>query len=256
MRASFSTGALAALTLAASLAGAGCSSSSSSAGASCDPCGTAPGASAAAPDGAAGTSDSLNLNADGVPYPSPSAGYGRSARHGSTPGSVIQNFKFLGYPNADSSHGLQTIALANFYDPCAKHSKVLHLSVAAVWCVPCNEETMALVAAKAELASKEVVLLQALSDGPKLNVGATQGDLNYWIGKNHPTFTEMLDPDLANLGGFFDAAAVPWNADIDPRTMEIVDEGTGWAGTVDSELQPAISALASAPRYPIPVKCD
>ncbi len=251
MRARFLLGPLAALAAGVPIA---CGGSAASQG-TCNPCEGSPAPSASGTDAGSTASRDLNVNPEGVAYPSPAGGYGRSARKGNTPGSVIQNFKFLGYPNADSSRGLQTIALADFYDPCNKHSTLFHLSVAAVWCVPCNEETMALVAAKAELASKRVVLVQALSDGPKLNVGATQSDLDYWIGKNHPTFTEMLDPDLANLGGFFDAAAIPWNADIDPRTMEIVDEGTGWSGTVDSELQPGIAAVGSAPRYPIPIAC-
>ena len=253
MGAHFSRGALAGFAVVLPLA---CGCSSGSPGTACDPCSSTSSTSIPGQDAGAIASGNLNVNPDGVPYPSPPGGYGHTARRGTIPGSVIQNFKFLGYPNADSSHGLQTIALADFYDPCNKRSKVLHLSVAAVWCVPCNQETSALVAAKTQLASERVVLIQALSDGPKLNVGATQSDLDYWIGKNHPTFTEMLDPDLANLGGFFDAAAVPWNADIDPRTMEIVDEGTGWSGTVDSELHPALSALASNPLYPIPIKCN
>jgi hypothetical protein len=196
-----------------------------------------------------------NTNPDGVPYPTPAGGYGHAARRGKTPGSVIQNFKFLGYPNANPAGGLQTIALADYYDPCNKRLKVLHLSVAAVWCTPCNEETVALVASKAKLDSEQVVLIQALSDGPTMNVGATQSDLNYWIKQNQSNFTEMLDPNLANLGTFFDAAAVPWNADIDPRTMEILDDGTGWAGTVDMELAPGIAAAGGPPGYPVAIAC-
>jgi len=170
-----------------------------------------------------------NVNPDGVAYPTPAGGYGDSARKGKTPGSIIQNFKFFGYPNADESKGLQTIALADYYDPCRKRFKLLHLSVAAVWCEPCNEETVALVAAKASLDAEQVVIVQALSDGPTKNVPATTADLKYWISENMSNFTEMLDPNLANLGTFFNAAAVPWNADIDPRTMEILDDGTGYA---------------------------
>jgi hypothetical protein len=196
------------------------------------------------------------LNPDGIPYPTVPAGYGHAARRGNTAGSVIQNFKFLGYPNADGSKGLQSIALSDYYDPCGRRLKLLHLSVAAVWCTPCKEETAAFVAAKATLDSEQVVVLQALSDGPTMNVGATEADLQFWIKQNKPTFTEMLDPNLANLGVFFDAAAVPWNADIDPRTMEIIDDQTGYAGTVDLEIKPGITAVAQAPRYPIPAACN
>jgi hypothetical protein len=225
--------------------------------AACSPCGDAA-AQAPAVDagGDALLSTTHNANPDGVAYPTPVGGYGHSARKGKTPGSIIENFKFFGYPEADESKGLQTIALADYYDPCHKRFKLVHLSVAAVWCVPCNEETVAFVASKAQLDTEQVVLVQALSDGPTKNVAATTGDLKYWITENKSDFTEMLDPNLANLGVFFDAAAVPWNADIDPRTMEILDDGTGYAGTVTLELQAGLTSAGQAPDYPIAIQCN
>lgn len=193
------------------------------------------------------------LNPDGVPYPSANIGHG--ARKGSTPGNVIENFTFQGYLNADRSKGLQPISLANYYDPCGKRIKMLHLTVAGVWCVPCGEETDALVAAKAQLASERVTVIQALGDGPTEGVPATMADLNNWIARHGSTFTEMLDPNLTNLGVFFNAGTVPWNCDIDPRTMEIIRDGTGWLGDVNSELQPSLDAIPAAPSYPIPAVC-
>jgi hypothetical protein len=197
-----------------------------------------------------------NANPDGVAYPPPPAvGYGRDYRRGFSPGNVIQNYKFPGYPNADSSSGLQTVALADYYDPCGKRYSLIHLSVAGVWCVPCNQETDAIVADKAQLDAQRVVVLQAVSDGNAVGQPATVNDLDYWTTVHKANFTEMLDPNLHNLGGFFVASAIPWNCDIDPRTMEIIDEGSGWSGDLNADLQPAITAVMSAPRYPIPVKC-
>ncbi|HZU84938.1 MAG TPA: hypothetical protein VE987_18530 [Polyangiaceae bacterium] len=201
-----------------------------------------------------------NTNPDGLPYPAPPSGggYGRTPRTAQpSGGSIIENFKFLGYPNAVVGSGLQRISLADYYDPCGKRSKVLHLTVASVWCTPCNQETDAIVAAAQQLASQGVVVIQALEDGLVPGTGATQTDLQGWITKHHSTFTEMLDPDPnPMLGGFFDAAAVPWNCDIDPRTMEILDASTGWAGDVSVELSPALAAVADPPKYPLPVTCN
>jgi hypothetical protein len=211
-----------------------------------------PAASPSTSDAAAAPTTAA-LNPDGVPYPSSSGG--RSARSGSTSGSVIQNFTFQGYPNADKSKGLQPISLADYYDPCGKHIKMLHLTVAGAWCVPCAEETDALVAAKAQLASERVAVIQALGDGPIQGVAATSADLDNWIAKHGSNFTEMLDPNLANLGAFFNAATVPWNCDIDPRTMEIIRETTGWPGDLNSDLQPSLTALPAMPSYPVPAVC-
>jgi hypothetical protein len=210
--------------------------------ATCNPCGD---------DGGSTTGGSgHDSNPDGVPYPNPSGGYGRTARSGGTAGSVLQNFKFLGYPGADSSKGLQTISMADYYDPCNKRFKMIHLSVAAVWCVPCNEETDAVVAAKAQLDSEQVVILQALDDGPVQGVPATTNDLSKWVTNHKSNFTEMLDPGLQNLGGFFNAAAIPWNADLDPRTMELLDSTEGWSGDVSTEIDTSI--VPATPSYAIP----
>jgi hypothetical protein len=196
------------------------------------------------------------MNPDGVAYPSPPPnGYGHVARTGSTPGSVIQNFSFQGYPNGDQSQGLQMVSLADYYDPCGKRLKLLHVTVAGVWCVPCTEETKAVVAAKAKLTSEGVIVVQALGDGPTQGVAATVTDLNNWTSRYMSNFTEVLDPGYANFGAFFNTASVPWNCDIDPRTMEILHENTGWPGDVDTELQPALALLPSMPAYPVPAVC-
>jgi hypothetical protein len=211
-------------------------------------------------DGGAMPTAAAATNPDGVPYPTPPNGYGTSPRSGSTPGSIMQNFKFLGYRNGDASKGLQTISMADYYDPCGTQYALIHLAVAAVWCEPCNEETAAMVQAEAQLTAQRIVVLQALDEGPAVGTGATQSDLDGWIRKYSPTFTEMLDPELQTLGGFLSTSGVPWNCDIDPRTMEIIDDGTGWTGDVPTELQPALSGLqvdangkvGSPPSYPIP----
>ena len=51
------------------------------------------------------------------------------------------------------------------------------------------------------------------------------------------------------------AATIPRNCDIDPRTMEILHESTGWPGDLDTDLQPGLAALPAGPGYPIPAVC-
>jgi hypothetical protein len=213
-------------------------------------CGGGGGPSGPAPVVTAGAA----LNPDGFQYPS--GPYGRSPRSGVTPGSLIQNFKFLGYLNGNRANGLTTISLADYYDPCSKRYSLLRLSAAAVWCGPCNVETDAIVADVATLQMQRVVVIQALDDGPTQNVGATQADLDFWVGKHKSNFTEMLDPGLANLGSFFVASAIPWNCDIDPRTMEMLQSATGYGGDLNGDLSYPIAEAAAKPAYPIGVTCN
>jgi hypothetical protein len=178
-----------------------------------------------------------DANPAGVPYPAKNVGYHARGVDGAgnvnkQPGNVMKNYKFLGYPNADKSKGLQTVALADYFDPEGKTYKVVHLIVAGVWCSPCNQETDALVAALNDQAQawdkKGVAFVQALDDGPIMGRGATKNDLDLWITSHHTNFTEVLDPNNTNLGDFFNAAAIPWNANLDARTMEILDAGVGY----------------------------
>lgn len=227
------------------LVGAAACSSSTPAGPTCNPCTDA---------GTQVTIMGRDTNPDGLSYPKPASGtYGHNARSGNTPGNVIANLSFLGYPGGDSSKGLQVVSLADYYDPCGKRLKLLHLSVAGVWCNPCNQETAAVVADEASLKSQGVVVLQALSDGSNEGVGATQQDLLYWVGRYRPSFTDVLDPGPTQFAGFFRASAIPWNADVDPRTMELIDQGTGWDATagVMGAIQPGLDAVAAPPLYPI-----
>jgi AhpC/TSA family len=208
-------------------------------------------------DSSAGQGAGGSTNPDGYPYPSPPGGFGKIARMPPNPGAIIENFTFQGYPNGDPSQGLQQIHMSDYYDPCGKRYKLIHLSVAAVWCTPCNQETDEIVLAKSQFDAQGVVMLQALDDGPSLNIPATRGDLDRWVASHHVNFTEMLDPGLDNLHGFFLAAAVPWNADIDPRTMELLDQSTGLsADGIASEIAPAQALVQGAPGYPIAVSCN
>ncbi len=192
--------------------------------------GSAPGNGTAAPDGGLVGHDT---NPDGVPYPTRGLGFSARGFDGNgqprkNPGSVIANYKFLGYPDADRSKGLQTVALADFYDPAGKTFKIIHVAAAGVWCQPCNQETDALVPVAADLRKQGVVFLQAVAEGPTPNVAATKVDLDGWIDAHHSNFTEVLDPLEASLGEWWDRNSLPWNATIDARTMEVLFQAAAY----------------------------
>ncbi len=174
-------------------------------------------------------------NPQGIPYPSAGIGIGArgldasNAPNANHHGDVMQNYKFLGYPDGDSSKAMQTVSLADYYDPTGTKYKVLHIIAAAEWCGPCNDETSALVTALKSSATTYpgVVYLQTLVEGFTPSTGATPADLNDWVAKYHQGFAVVLDPEAYDLGAFFNAAAVPFNADIDARSMEILQAGVG-----------------------------
>jgi hypothetical protein len=59
----------------------------------------------------------------------------------------------------------------------------------------------------------------------------------------------MLDPGNQNLGVFFDAAAIPFNANIDARTMEILSTDVGFDEQLDQTIKttylPLVTCLAA-----------
>jgi hypothetical protein len=197
------------------------------------------GCSSPSPAGGAapGTPMGHDANPEGVPYPAQHIGtrprgLTPAGAPDTTPGNVVSNYKFLGYPGGDRSRGLETVALADYFDPSATKYKVIHVMAAATWCGPCNDETDSLVSALGDPSTdpraRGVVYVQALVEGPSPNYGATQSDLDAWIDAHHTPFTEVLDPEAQALGAFFDASSVPFNADVDARSMEILQTGTGY----------------------------
>jgi hypothetical protein len=105
--------------------------------------------------------------------------------------------------------------------------KVIHISVGGNWCYWCQQEQKALEPLLPQLKDMKVVYLFALSDGITQGLPAKNQDLLNWISAYHVTNTSVLDPGGHNLGPFFDSASLPFNANIDARTMEILTAGNG-----------------------------
>lgn len=219
------------------IAGMGCSSTSASQDRGLE--GEGQGApSVAAPD----------TNPDGVPYPTDNIGTVARTGTGETAkaGNRITNYKFLGYPNGDRSQGLQPMSLANFFDPKGARYRVLHIQAAGVWCSACQQETEALVPLKAELDAKKAVWVVSIAEGRTAGTPSKQTDMDFWIDEFKSPFTHFLDPNNANLGRFYDRAALPWNANIDARTMEILTSGTGGVTTRAGLLEEIDNAIKLA----------
>jgi hypothetical protein len=216
---------------------AACSSSSQDPGLS----GTGVSAAGAAPD----------VNPDGKPYPTDNIG--TNARKGSTSGNRIANYKFLGYPDADESKGLQPISLAQFYDPTGNRYRIIHIQAAGVWCAACKAETSVVVPNKSILDERKAVWLVSLAEGPTETQPSKEADLVNWIATYKSPFTQWLDPGNQNLGPFYDRSALPWNANIDARTMEILTSATGAIGSASDLSAEIDGALALAASSKIPV---
>lgn len=192
------------------------------------------GAASAAPD----------TNPSGVPYPVDNLG--TIPRKGATPGNRVANFKFVGYPDANIGGGLQPISLAQFFDPTGETYRIIHIQASGVWCSACQAETTAVVPLKAELLAKKAVWLVSMAEGATQGQPSKQTDLDRWINQFKSPYTHWLDPGNAKLGPFYDRTALPWNANIDARTMEILTSGTGAVTTREGILKEIDDALELA----------
>jgi hypothetical protein len=202
--------------------------------------------------GVGSASSAPDTNPEGVPYPTDNIG--TIARRGATPGNRIANFKFLGYPDGDVARGLTPLSLANFYDPAGTKYRIIHIQASGTWCTACQAETQTVVPMKGVLEAKKAIWLVSLAEGPTPGTPSTQRDLDLWITKFKSPYTHWLDPNNANLGPFYDRSALPWNANIDAKTMEILTSGTGAVTTsegIEQEIDEALEAAnASALKAP------
>jgi hypothetical protein len=179
-----------------------------------------------------------DTNPDGLAYPTQhygrrARGLGAGGKANTTPGDVMPNLTFLGYPDGDPSKPMQPVSLASYYDPDSARYKLLHVIYSDGWCPDCQDEIAALTKAlqdpSVDYRKRGVVYLEAIGEGAAQNAPATKSDLDLWIGSHPKLFAEVLDPEARALGAFFDTSTVPFNADIDPRSMEILSSGTGYS---------------------------
>lgn len=178
--------------------------------------------------GAPPVAKGTEVNPYGKPYPTTNLGY--FARAGGRPGNIIRNYKFLGYRDGNPSKGTTVISLADLYDPEMKTNTLIHFSAGALWCPPCNDEAAATVPLVPDLKARKIIIIQAIIEGSARGTGSTLADLDTWQARHKVNYTLFTDPEQQNLGQFFDAAAIPWNAMIDARSMELLQAGTGFGG--------------------------
>ncbi|MBI4703721.1 MAG: redoxin domain-containing protein [Deltaproteobacteria bacterium] len=185
------------------------------------------------------------VNPDGVDYPA--QGWGARPRQGDVPGDTFPNFSFRGYVDSDRAAGLQTVSLADYYDPEAKRHKVLCLSLVVMWCPHCNRETAQLAARSPTLRQEGAEFLQAVAEGPE-GSAPTLCDLGDWTAEHGTSFTVVLDARARRIGSVSAVTGVPWNVLVDTRTMEVLAVDIEELVDVDAYVRAGIEWVESHPR--------
>jgi hypothetical protein len=162
-------------------------------------------------------------------------------------GAVITDFEFEGFVNSVADNAtLQAIHLSDFYNPHAGDASyqpddpalddrlyppgspygagkpkptALFISIASVWCGPCNEEAKSLLPtlyAKYKPCGGQ--FLFQLAEGPMPGTTATEQNLRAWTKKYAVDYPATFDPSRSIYSGnSFPVAVI-----VDTRTMKIV----------------------------------
>jgi thiol-disulfide isomerase/thioredoxin len=175
---------------------------------------------------------------DPVDNPSPAANY-PVGPYGVGIGDTAADATFFGFVdfNAAANHDLKPIAFHDLYDPDgSKGHKVIYVSIAAVWCGPCNLETKDLPTIFNDVQSQGAVVFQDLYQGANEQTGdpATQSDLENWNKKYKLPFPTVIDPK-GKLDQYFDKNGIPFGLAIDPKTMKILATTNGYGGVSEVE---------------------
>jgi hypothetical protein len=174
--------------------------------------------------------------------------------YGISIGSVVQNYLFVGYPNASASTAsMAYVQLADFYNPHGKDPSytppagqpddrlfpttsgyelagkpkptVLLLDIASVWCGPCNDEAGTILPAKhAQYLPCGGEFMLQLADNEyetaPQNGPATPKNLVDWTKMYKVDFPAVIDPTY-KLEELWALNAFPENIIIDTTTMKI-----------------------------------
>lgn len=185
-------------------------------------------------------------NPDGLAYPTDRIG--PAARRGSIPGDRIPNFAFRAYLGGDRSK-LQTRSMADFYDPEAKRHRLIHFVAVAYWCSICRAETKEISTIETKLRADGVVQMAVLINGASNGIGPSLTEFDDWGSTYMPSYDLGFDvrgTQLAAMG----FSGVPWNALIDPRTMELLVAVSGAPQNVKSFVEAGLEFVdKTGPSY-------
>ena len=109
-------------------------------------------------------------------------------------------------------------------------------------------QTEAMVAAQPALRAEGAVVVQALIMGPDPDVPPDRCDLVDWIEQGDTNFTVVLDVEARRISSVTVISAVPWNALVDTRTMEVLQAGEGVPQDYASYVRSALDWVAANPR--------
>ncbi len=164
-------------------------------------------------------------NPDGIAYPTDHLG--GSQRTATRPGDRIPNFAFRAYRSGRQG-GLETLSLAEFYDPLEKRHKVLHIQTAGTWCAICSAELAATIPQTEALLAKGIVFLEVVVSGATAGKGPNLSEVDNWVESHGTTFPTAIDVRARRLGALgVSGVAMPHDILIDTRTMEILDSSVG-----------------------------
>jgi hypothetical protein len=185
-----------------------------------------------------------STNPDGLPYPTDHIG--GHAHRSKTAGDRIPNFTFQAYVNGDRAAGLQTISLADYFDPQQKRNKILHIEVSAVWCTICSSVTQETVKIKEELAKEGVAYLEVMTAGSRPGAGPSLGEVDDWVTRHQSNITTAIDVSARRLAGIgVDSGVRPWDIVVDTRSMEILESSGGSPLDVAAYDRSYLKAVAS-----------
>jgi hypothetical protein len=183
-------------------------------------------------------------NPDGVPYPTDSLG--GLERAASRRGNRIPNMTFQAYVNGDRSKGLQTLSLADFFDPDQKRHKLLDIQISQAWCSICSSETEATAQVVDALGEEGAVFLQVMTSGNDASKGPALEEVDAWVDRHAMTYTLAIDVRGRRMGSL-GVTTVPWDILVDTRTMEILDSSAGAPADVAKYVREGLQWVASHP---------
>lgn len=185
-----------------------------------------------------------DANPDGLPYPTDSIG--GLERSSLRPGQRIPNLTLQAYVDGDRSKGLQTISLADFYDPQQKRHKVLDIQISQTWCSICSAETDATVQVIDQLRSEGAAIIQVMTSGNDASRGPAMEDVDGWVDRHRMTYTLAIDVRGRRMSGL-GVSTVPWDILVDTRTMEILDSSAGAPADVLKYVRDGLRWVAEHP---------
>jgi thiol-disulfide isomerase/thioredoxin len=153
--------------------------------------------------------------------------FGPGCGGGGSSSQKLEDMQFSAFVGGDTGGDPVTVKLSDYFASSQPDTRIIMISAAAGWCVPCMNEAAAMDDFAATYQPQGVAILTAVFQDNDANP-ADPAFVKAWVDAFSLTIPALIDSDF-QTSAYFDVSAMPSTVFADAETLDILKITTGAA---------------------------